>query len=222
MNEFDISRLQALGIAPRPQVEDRSELGQEDFLRLMLAQLENQDPTSPLESNEFLAQITQFSVAEGITNLQSSFADLASSLTSNQALQASTLVGRSVVVPGSEAFLNPEGGLEGVVSVPSSNNGVTVDILDQSGQRVHSLNLGPQVAGNVNFAWDGVNSNGQRLAAGTYRVEARSIENGVETSLSTSVVARVESVTLQGRGGSLEINLAGLGSTSFGSVQEIR
>ena len=79
MNELDISRLQALGIATQPRTQETSELGQDDFLRIMLAQLENQDPTSPLEGNEFLNQITQFSISDGISELNSSFSDLANS-----------------------------------------------------------------------------------------------------------------------------------------------
>ena len=81
----------------KTEPKDKS-LGQDEFLELMMTQLQNQDPLNPAESGEFLSQIAQFGTVNGITELQQSFSTLASSLQSNQALQASTMVGRSVLV----------------------------------------------------------------------------------------------------------------------------
>lgn len=222
MNDLDISRLQSLGIATQPTTRETSELGQDDFLRIMLAQLENQDPTSPLEGNEFLNQITQFSIADGISGLNDSFSDLANSLTSNQALQASALVGRSVLVPGDTTQLTESGGLQGRVGLAEGASSVTVDIFSQGGELINTLNLGPQAPGNVDFAWDGLNSSGESAAPGAYRVVARANIGGSEQALNTLVSARVDSVTLQNRGSGLEVNLAGIGPVSFSSVAEIR
>jgi len=222
VNDLNISRLQSLGIATQPSRQETSELGQDDFLRIMLAQLENQDPTSPLEGNEFLSQITQFSIADGISGLNDSFSDLANSLTSNQALQASALVGRSVIVPGDTAEVFPGNTLQGRAVLPDGANSVTVDIFNQGGELVNSLRLGPQDAGNVNFSWDGLNSEGSPAEPGAYRVVARANIGGTEQALTTQISARVDSVTLQNGGASLEVNLAGIGPVSFSSVQEIR
>ena len=79
---------------------DQGELGQAEFFDLMVTQLKNQDPFKPMESGEFLGQIAQFSTVDGIGGLQRSFESLAGSLQSSQALQASTMVGRSVALPG--------------------------------------------------------------------------------------------------------------------------
>ncbi len=222
MNELDISRLQSLGIATQPRTQETNELGQDDFLRIMLAQLENQDPTSPLEGNEFLNQITQFSIADGITELNSSFSNLANSLSSNQALQASALVGRSVLVPGDTATLSEGGILQGRASLPDGASSVAVDIFSQGGELVSTINLGPQAAGNLDFAWDGLNNDGSAAEPGNYRVVVRANVGGSEQALNTLVSARVDSVTLQNGGGNLEVNLAGIGPVSFSSVQEIR
>ena len=81
-----------------PQTVREGDLGQEDFLHLMLTQLKNQDPFKPMESGEFLGQIAQFGTVQGLAGLQTSFDSLSSSLVSNQALQASTVVGRSALV----------------------------------------------------------------------------------------------------------------------------
>src|SRR4051812_6621537 len=81
----------------------KQELGQGDFLRLMTEQLKNQDPLKPMESTQFLAQLAQFTSVQGIQNLNTSFGSLASSLTSNQALQGASLVGERVLVPSGSA-----------------------------------------------------------------------------------------------------------------------
>ena len=80
-----------------PKAAREGDLGQEDFLHLMLTQLKNQDPFKPMESGEFLGQLAQFGTVQGLAGLQTSFDSLASSLVSNQALQASSLVGRSAL-----------------------------------------------------------------------------------------------------------------------------
>ena len=74
--------------------DDSGKLGQEEFLRLMITQLKNQDPTKPLDSGEFLGQLAQFGTVSGLADLKSSFTELAGSLVSNQALQAA---GRSLL-----------------------------------------------------------------------------------------------------------------------------
>ena len=84
------AELQNLALKEPVKKTDKS-LGQDDFLNLMLTQLQNQDPTNPMDSSNFMSQIAQFSTVNGITDLNSSFASLSSSLQSNQALQASTM-----------------------------------------------------------------------------------------------------------------------------------
>ena len=111
---LDLSALQL----PSSNSSSKKELGQTDFLHLMLTQLKNQDPFKPLDSSEFLGQLAQFGTVSGLAQLQTSFDGLASSLTSDQALQASGLVGRSALVPGAEALL-ANGKLSGAVDLPS-------------------------------------------------------------------------------------------------------
>ncbi len=75
------------------------ELGKDQFLELLVAQMNNQDPLSPQENGEFIAQLAQFSTVEGIENMNTSMEALLSGYQSSQALQASSLVGRTVIVP---------------------------------------------------------------------------------------------------------------------------
>src|SRR5580698_5159052 len=85
-------------------------LGGTDFLTLMLAQLQNQDPTSPVDSNEFLSQLASLSEVQGINQLNTSFASLSNSLVGSQALQASSLLGHQALVASSTASLATAGG----------------------------------------------------------------------------------------------------------------
>jgi len=107
--------------------ENAARLGQEEFLELMIAQLQNQDPFEPMENGNFLAQMAQFGTVSGIQELQQSFESLSSSLVSNQALQAAALVGRQVLAPAGVAILEEGGGLQGAVELPAASPAVSVN-----------------------------------------------------------------------------------------------
>ena len=223
MNEVNNTSaiLAGLGLN-RPGAVKEKESEQDQFLDLMIAQLKNQDPFKPLESGEFLTQIAQFGTVTGVKELQSSFSQLANSISSNQALQASSLVGRTVSVAGSTGTLASDAPLSGSVELDSSTEELTVNIESLSGQVLATLNLGSQASGSVPFAWNGQSNNGTLLAPGTYQVRAIA-RNGSETAAAkTYVDARVDSVTLGGQGAGLEIGLRGLGQVAFSAVREVK
>src|ERR1700743_2133163 len=97
-------------------------LGGTDFLTLMLAQLKNQDPTSPVDSNTFLTQLAQLSEVQGITSLNTNFGTLSNSLTSNQAMQASSLLGHQALVNSSTATIAAGATVSGAVNVPQTTS----------------------------------------------------------------------------------------------------
>jgi len=197
-------------------------LGGTDFLTLMLAQLQNQDPTSPVDSSTFLSQLSALSEVQGITNLNTSFSTLASSLTGSQALQASSLLGHQALVPSSTATLATNGAtVTGAVSVPQTSADVVVNISNSAGQLVQQVDLGAQPAGMANFTWNGTNGDGSQAAAGTYTLSAQ--VNGVAsgTAISTYVNGTVDSVTMGSGTSGMTLNVAGLGSVPFSSVTQI-
>src|SRR3984957_15066389 len=147
-------------------------LGGTDFLTLMLAQLQNQDPTSPVDSNTFLTQLAQLSEVQGITSLNTNFSTLSNSLTSNQAMQASSLLGHQVLVSSSTATLAAGATVTGAVNVPQTTSQVTLSITDSNGNVVNQINLGAQSAGLANFSWNGTMGNGSQAPAGTYTLTA--------------------------------------------------
>lgn len=205
----------------RAQVAAQKTMGQDDFLKLMLTQLKNQDPIKPMDNGEFLGQMAQFSTVSGIEKLQSSFAALSSSLQSDQALQAAALVGRTALVPAGAARIAAGESVEGAVELPSSAVDVTVVITDAAGEVVRQIDLGTRPAGFAEFAWDGLDAGGAPAPAGSYAISARARIAGRTESASTFVAAHVDSVTLGGSGG-LALNLAQLGSAPLASVRRFQ
>lgn len=197
------------------------DVGQEQFLKLMMAQMQNQDPMKPMENGDFLTQIAQFSASKGIADMSESISTLTQSLASNQALQASSLIGRVVLAPSETGFLEPGQGMGGSVELPSSTLNMNVSIYDQAGAMVKSIPMGQQSAGDIYFAWDGTDEAGNTMPPGLYRVEANANIDGKNQAIQTMIASRVESVSVGKGGQGVSLNLAGLGSMDFNNVREI-
>lgn len=215
-NGVDFSGL-GLGV---PRAEAKEELGQEAFLQLMLTQLKNQDPFKPMESGDFLGQIAQFGTVSGLAGLQTSFDSLASSLVSNQALQAASLVGRSALAEGSRISLVEGQGAAGAIDLPSASGSVTVEVRDATGQTVRRIALGAQTAGLTPFAWDGQTDDGAPAAAGRYTFVAGYQTATGSAAARTLISAPVDSVRFGATG--FSVDLRGIGEVPFSAVREIR
>jgi flagellar basal-body rod modification protein FlgD len=197
-------------------------LGGTDFLTLMLAQLKNQDPTNPADSNTFLTQLAQLSQVQGITQLNTSFSTLSSSLSSSQALQASSLLGHQALVTSTKANLAANGTVTGAVKVPQTTSQVLLTIKDASGVLVRQINLGAQSTGLASFSWDGKAGDGTQAPAGTYTLSAQYAgATSGSTAATTLVNGTVESVSMGAGSTGLTVNVSGLGSVPFSSVQQI-
>jgi flagellar basal-body rod modification protein FlgD len=197
-------------------------LGGTNFLTLMLAQLKNQDPTSPVDSNQFLNQLASLSTVQGITQLNTSFGSLSASLVSSQALQASSLLGHQALVSSKTANLTANGSVSGAVDVPQTTSQAVVNISDSSGTLVRQINLGAQSTGLANFSWDGKLQDGSQAAAGQYTLSAQfaGATSGA-TAASTYVNGVVQSVTMGAGQTGLTLNVSGLGSVPFSGVKQI-
>lgn len=218
----NFARLQELGLANRPTGTTEQTAGQEQFLELMLAQFKNQDPFEPMENGEFLSQLAQFSTATGIGELKEAFADFSSSVYSDQALQASALVGRDLLVETDAARTDGTGApVDGAVAIGGASGRVSVDVIDASGQLVRTLDLGMQPAGEVAFRWDGTRADGTPAAAGDYRFEARVARLDEIERVPTLIRARADSVTLGGAGQGVTVNSTALGAFSLERVRQI-
>lgn len=197
-----------------------NDLGRTDFLELMLAQIKHQDPLNPLEGEEFVAQLAQFSTVQGIEALNESFSSVAAALQSNEFLQASGLVGQDVLVPSDVGYLDEATGLTGRVGLQSPVSDLTVKIYDQSGQLVRTLPLGAQEQGLVEFTWEGLDDSGEGVEPGTYSIVAEGTLDGETSEFDTYVEFTVEGVIPSADGGIL-LNLAGIGAVPFDWVLEV-
>ncbi len=197
------------------------QLGQQDFLRLLVAQMENQDPTKPMDNFQFLSQIAQFGMVDGIQNLESSFGSVADSFRQTQLLQASSLLGQEVLAESNLATLSPANGLRGVVDVPDGASQVSVEIRDEAGILVDTLNLGASSGGEMTFEWDGIGSDGQALPWGQYFIHAQGTTGGETTGLRVNTFNRVDSITMDDQA-VVSVTLASGETVDLASVREIR
>jgi flagellar basal-body rod modification protein FlgD len=212
---FDLSSL-GLGV---PTATKKTDLGQTDFLNLMMTQLKNQDPTKPMDSTAFLGQLAQFGTVSGLQDLQTKFDTLSSSLVSNQALQAASLVGKDALVESSKAPLYPGGAVDGALNLPAATSGATVEIRDASNQVVAHIELGSQTAGLARFEWNGTTDSGTRAPPGVYNMVGSYLDGTKSTAATTLVYAPVDSVVLAKDGFSVDV--AGIGEVPFSQVHEI-
>jgi flagellar basal-body rod modification protein FlgD len=201
--------------------KNKDELGQTEFLELMTAQLTHQDPLKPMENGDFLGQMAQFGTVSGISDLNATFSSMSESFQSNQALQASTLVGRRVMVPSETGFLSSGEALQGSLDLEQPASKVVITIEHQIGQIVNRQELGVQQAGLIDFEWNGMGPNGNLMPTREYRIAAE-VHRGKEVSAGQMyTVVDVESVTLGVGGQDLTLSVSGLGDIGMGQVRKI-
>lgn len=198
-----------------------SALGKDAFLQLLVTQMQNQNPLDPQENGEFVAQLAQFSSLEGIQSLNDSVLYIAAGFQSSQALQASSLVGRNVIVETGKAVVDTSKEMKGSVNVTSSSTSTSVGIYDKDDKLVRTIDLGSQATGKADFTWDGLDDDGEALPAGTYTFKATGSVDGTATSMTTNLPATVTSVTMGTNGAEMTLNLAGLGSIALSKIQSI-
>ena len=197
----------------------KDQLGQNEFLQLMLAQLKNQDPFKAMDPSQFLGQLAQFGTVTGIQDMQTAFTSLSDAMRSSQVLDGATMVGREVLVPSDEVMLQAEGSVRGAIDVPTGTNSLQVNIRDANGALVRRMTL-PTTSGLQEFSWDGIADNGTRAAAGEYTFEALASVAGRSGSLEMLMAGRVNSVTIDAATG-LTLNTSNLGSRALGDVRRV-
>lgn len=197
-------------------------LKQEDFFALLTEQLANQDPTKPVDNDQLVAQMTSFTMADGISQLNSKFGDFAASMTSNQALQASSLIGQNVLVTGNIGHMSEQGqGVTGVIISDQTTQNTKIAIQNSQGEVVRTMDIGTLAAGNSEFKWDGTDQNGNLLPPGDYAVQVQGEVFGEPTSLPTAINRHVDSVSLASAGLGVVLNLDGDVSIKLDDVIQI-
>ena len=198
----------------------KGDLGKNEFLELMIAQLENQNPLEPQDNGAFISQLAEFSALEEMQQISSTVDSFSDKFLSSQALQASAMVGRNVLVPGAESPMAVDGTISGMVDLPSGTSNLSVSILNGSGELVRRIDMGQQFAGSVPFKWDGMNEQGDVMPADVYTIKAESKTSTGSEQLDTLFASQVNSVSIA-QSGAVTLNLAGLGRVPIESVREI-
>ena len=181
---------------PKSSFENSNQvLGQDDFLKLMTTQLQNQDPFSPMENGDFIAQMAQFSTVTGIDQVNESLQGLSNQYAQGRIATAVNLLGHSVLVPSAVAKLDEDGVIHGVLELPEPSTSTSVNFYDlKTDELLHTLDLGPTAAGTVGFSWDEIPTELIDNKT-TFRLEAKASFASGEFELKPSVYAAVMSVS---------------------------
>ena len=207
-----------------PEDAKQDELGQAEFLKLMMTQVRYQDPFEPTDNGDFIAQMAQFSTVNGIGDMQSSLDRMSTSFGAQQTLEASSLVGRDVLVAGDALRLEDEGPAGGRFALENASARTTLYVQDSVGALVARRELGPAGAGRHDFAWDGLDDSGDRLPPGEYRVTvtaAGDAEGGTERPAETLMSRRVDAVEF-GAGGTVLMHVGDDETLGLDALREIR
>lgn len=192
----------------------------EMFMKLLIAQLQNQDPTSPADTSDFMQQMSTMSNVESIQNLATTMENMSSTLISSQAaLQASSMVGQRAFVNTNIAQLSQQGGaVDGLVSTDVSASDIRISIFDGAGNKVDQVSMGAMPPGDHNFVWQA----NENLPAGNYRIvaEATSSVDGSYEEVGTYMGFNINSVTLGQNGIGMKVN-TNIGSIDMSEVKQL-
>lgn len=202
------------GINGATTTQTKNQEGAADrFLKLLVTQMQNQDPLNPMDNAQVTTQMAQIQTVSGIDTLNTTVKGLNTQFLQMQALQGASLVGRDVTIEGKGLSIRSGTGVGGF-ELPATADSVKVEVLDTAGRVVDTLQLGALETGRHAFEWtaDGVADG----ALYTFRVTAKSGSTALTT---TSLMRdRVESVATSADG-TLELDLARSGSVAYSAVK---
>ena len=191
---------------------------QDQFMTLLVTQLKNQDPLNPMDNAQMTSQMAQIDTLNGINQLNTTLQALSASMTPNQTVQAASMIGHGALVPGSGVDL-ANGSAMGGFSLTGPSDSTKVSIYDGSGALVNTMNLGAQPAGVTDWQWDGKDSNGNAMPAGSYTFKVDASLAGNAVAANTLQYGVVNSVT-QGTTG-LSLGVGSLQNIALNQVQQI-
>ncbi|POR49842.1 flagellar basal-body rod modification protein FlgD [Paraburkholderia eburnea] len=193
---------------------------QQTFLQLLVAQLQNQDPTDPMDSSQMTSQLAQINTVSGIANLNTSLSSLSTQLSAGQNAQSALLIGSTVLAAGSTAAVSSGSAPQLGVQLASAASDVKITITNSAGKVVNTLDLGAQSAGTVPVTWNGTDSTGATVPDGNYTISASATVNGQATSATALVASKVDAV-IQQSDGTAGLSLANGNTVPLSSVAGI-
>lgn len=170
------------------------------FLKLLVTQLNNQDPLNPLDNAQLTSQLAQMSTVSGIEKLNTAFQSMLAQSGSSQVLQSASLIGRDVLVPGSELAFKKGADASFAVEMPQGADSVKVTVTNAAGDTVRSFDLGALPQGVKTLSWNGLSDTGGPVVDGSYTVNVLATSGDAKVAASALTYSKVTSVS-QGTSG---------------------
>lgn len=213
----DPAAVDAKGVADPKKDPTKGLADKNVFLKLYIQQLKNQDPTAPQDTNDMVAQMSQFSSLEKLTGISDELKNMTTSLTSSQAIGASSLVGKSLMVPGDKVSVTDAQQSVGLkTDIPEDSTSAVLKIYDANNKLVRTQTL----QGN-DVSWDRKDDDGKELPPGEYHFAASSMnDKGQATAMPTRLPARIQGVTINGEEGTM-LNVENHGKIKLTNKLEI-
>ena len=187
---------------------------QDRFLKLLVAQLNNQDPMNPMDNAQMTSQMAQINTVSGIQQVNTSIQAMAQQFASLQMLQGASMVGRDVLIPGNA--LNVDAGVgKGAIELSGSASSVNIEVLTPGGQLVDTIQLGNLPAGRTSFEWDA----SQYTGGNNLTFKATAIEGGKAVATTSFVQSKVASVGTSN--GTMTVQLKGREAVLYSDISAI-
>ena len=210
--------LKAQSRQPAPEAD----LDRNAFLRLFTTQLQNQNPLDPMKNEAFVAQLAQFSSLEATTRMSDSLDQFVTSQSTEKVMRGASLIGKNVFVSG--ATVSQTGGqpIEGMLNLDGMADSVMLQVVDRnSGQIVNAMDLGPQMAGEVEFTWNGGNFQGEAAPAGDYVFLAEMTQGDAVKQVPVLAEAKVKGVSWNDEIGQVLLEIADGQSVPLSEIKRI-
>lgn len=173
-------------------------LAKDDFMKLLVTQLEHQDPLNPMENTEFVAQLAQFSTLEGITNVEKGIEKMTNYMLSMNNSYLTGLIGKGIKSQGNTVLFDGDNSKEIGYILAGDAEKVSVAIYDERGKEVRRIEEGSKTKGSNAVLWDGKDSSGKTLPKGVYTVSVNAVGyGGSSVGASTVLTGRVEGVVFE-------------------------
>lgn len=204
-------------VAPRGTSDEL----RENFMTLLVAQLQNQDPLNPVENAELTSHLAQINTVSGIDALNTTLNGITAQIETGQSLQAAALIGQGVLVPGTRLLVGEEGTSTPIgVELDSPAKQVTVKIIGPDGQVLKTLDAGAQPIGVEVFSWDGKLESGEFAPSGAYQVAVEAwAKDGSKLDARVLNYALVTGVS-SAKGAGVQLDLGGI--TAPVGLQDVR
>ena len=191
---------------------------QDRFLTLLVTQLKNQDPLNPMDNAQMTSQMAQMSTVSGIEKLNTTLNSLVDNIGTSQSMQAASMIGKGVLVPGSGLTLS-DGAAYAGINLESAADQVTLKIMDSSGNVIQTEKLGAHEAGVFNIGWDGKLADETTAPAGNYTFSVEAVQGGNKITATALQIGTVSALVRSSNG--FLLDLGSLGTVDFSDVQQI-